>query len=181
MKKESVFLDELVLKYRVLITTLDMLKIYYNSHFGLIKAMLGDAEAWGGGALGEQRAEAFLSSEIFTERFFRHMLGMYSCNNLTIVLEGPFKEAGGSNNIKVGATGLNRIYASMNHSCDPNIYANYKSGSGAEVNVYACCDIPVGGEICSTYLLSKPCAAMRENQQHQPHATAVRAARVAAG
>jgi hypothetical protein len=92
------------------------------------------------------KKNAFLDSEIFTELYFRRVMGMFMSNTLAIRIEGDDNMDGVANN----GCGLFKIYSNLNHSCCCNTFN--QGGDIAEVSLYAIEDILEGTEITTSYL-----------------------------
>eukprot|EP00596_Hydrurales_sp_CCMP1899_P010663 CAMPEP_0119051180 /NCGR_PEP_ID=MMETSP1177-20130426/72883_1 /TAXON_ID=2985 /ORGANISM="Ochromonas sp, Strain CCMP1899" /LENGTH=330 /DNA_ID=CAMNT_0007030299 /DNA_START=985 /DNA_END=1977 /DNA_ORIENTATION=+ len=93
-----------------------------------------------------EKKNVFLDSEIFTEFYFRRVMGMFMSNTLTIRIDGGDNMEGGANN----GCGLFKIYSNLNHSCCCNTVN--QGGNIAEVSLYATENILEGTEITTSYL-----------------------------
>jgi hypothetical protein len=92
-----------------------------------------------------EKKNVFLESEIFTEFYFRRVMGMFMSNTLTIRIEG-----GNMDGMANNGCGLFKIYSNLNHSCCCNTVN--QGGNIAEVSLYATENILEGTEITTSYL-----------------------------
>jgi superfamily II helicase len=80
---------------------------------------------WGDGPEGEKKREIFLNSEIFSESFFRDMMGMFISDALHIRIENNNSNDGNVQDDRKEITeirsnfgsGMFQIYSKLNHSC----------------------------------------------------------------
>ena len=64
---------------------------YYSSRLetplNIIKSIFGDPKPWGTSPKGIKGREIFLNSEIFSEKYFRNLMGLFMCNVLHVRIE----------------------------------------------------------------------------------------------
>lgn len=128
---------------------LELFESYFNS--ATIRVFWGDQEGEGGGG----RCEEFLGSELFTENFFRHIIGAFASNCLEIKV----LDDGENLSASLRGTGFFKLYSKLNHNCTPNTLnasaaavQSMAVAAHAEVAVFAARDIAVGEEITTSYL-----------------------------
>ncbi len=91
----------------------------------------------------------YTKSEIFSEKFLRHLLGGFAVNNLSIYLRSTKNDL--TTDACVTGTGFYPIFSKMNHSCASNTI-NAADGNTVKVNVFAETDIAEGEELTTSYL-----------------------------
>lgn len=64
---------------------------YFSSRLetplNIIKSIFGDPKPWGTSPKGIKGREIFLNSELFSERYFRNLMGLFMCNVLHVRIE----------------------------------------------------------------------------------------------
>lgn len=136
----------------------------------LMKEILYNEVAWGGGPEGGRLAEEFTSSYVFTESFLKQLMGVFISCNLTMRYTEPVRhqsdaqlsvtsDQGSVNDREVLGTGLFSTYAKLNHSCECNtrnsmLPSSIDTHCVGRVAVHASRIIKLGEEITTTYLHS---------------------------
>jgi hypothetical protein len=71
---------------------------YFSSRLevplGIIKSIFRDQSPWGNTVQGAERMETFLGSEIFSDFYFRHLMGVFMCNVLHVRIEAVVDRSG---------------------------------------------------------------------------------------
>ena len=71
---------------------------YFSSRLetplGIIKSIFRDQSPWGNTTVGAERMETFLGSEIFSDLYFRHLMGVFMCNVLHVRIEAVVDRSG---------------------------------------------------------------------------------------
>jgi hypothetical protein len=71
---------------------------YFSSRLevplGIIKSIFRDQSPWGNTVQGAERMETFLGSEIFSDFYFRHLMGVFMCNVLHVRIEAVVDSSG---------------------------------------------------------------------------------------
>ena len=107
---------------------------YYSSRLetplNIIKSIFGDPKPWGTSPKGIKGREIFLNSEIFSEKYFRNLMGLFMCNVLHVRIEKLIVVDGIKDNngteIKI-----------ENHDNNENVTDTKKSGEkDVQKNVY---------------------------------------------
>ncbi len=122
---------------------------YLNGGYEIIKEIMKDPSSWKSHDANDELLTKFMSSDIFSESYFRNIMGAFLSNNLEIkiILE---------NNEMLIGSGLYSTYSKMNHSCECNTIVETDLYCGTEVIVIAARDIKKGEEIMTTYLHEDP-------------------------
>jgi len=135
---------------------------YFDSNLAIplerIKIIFDSNKLWK--SIDHDRKVVFLQSEIFSETFFRSLVGTMVINNLQVKVQGPMSDS------YLSGSGLYPIYSKMNHSCHYNIRNEINEGN-TEVSVYAARNIKKGEDILTTYLHDDPTKLRKSERKRQ--------------